>query len=249
LAKSALLRGEHDPLLLAEGSGAYRTRGLDLPARSGEVLPLSSVNLRVPLSDAIAWGDWLTDALSDAADASNIGYDGGEEEGEVETHLFLNADAQTVKTVVDRVLRDRRLDRDVCISGAAEVVVNSVVSSDWISATTPPGRYAKETSVLLRQLNVRDDLRSWLHAAGYKHFSIRQIAGGPALDYASFMSPPDGIEGELFMIAQVDLSVCDRRGASRAAVQQAARGNLYEILSKLSAFVGASLPQLPELTK
>jgi len=210
---------------------------------------VSTVKLLIPISDAIEWEPWLTDVLSEEAHSAQVGYDGGEEEGSYESHLFLDTDTDTVEAIAQRVLSQKRLDRSVDVTGDDKVtVLRRAGSSEWISVQPMPGAYGRAVRDLCKQLNAHEHMRPWLASHGYGVVTVRQAPGGRQEKALFQAAPADGSPDELFMIAPVDLSVYEEGTTTGRPSQLLARENMRSILDRLAAHLGSSLPEaLPDV--
>lgn len=179
-----------------------------------------SVDLRVPITDAVEWEPWLTEALSVGADESKVGYDGGEEEGRYETHMFMEADVETVKAVAEGVLCAKGVSRQVIITSDSQVTVAGG-ADDWIVPIRGAGK-ARTVKKLCRELNADQGLVTWFRSDGGDQRFL--FAVGP-IDGWNFVWLPGGgeaREGDVFVMAPTD--------------------DVREILTHLAEFLGRPLP-------
>jgi hypothetical protein len=207
---------------------------------------MSDVNLLIPLADAIEWDEQLTESMSEEADRLEIGYDGGEEEGRYESHLFLETDAQTVVAVARAALARHGLGGHLRIVSPTEVVLepDSSQTRAWLEVQSLPGPYGRAVKELCRSLNARQQNGTWLHERDYDLLTIRQVPGGAAPPHFQG-APADGSPGELFVIAPVDLSIYEPR--SQLDARAVARHNMLLVLEQVASHLETSLPPIPEL--
>jgi hypothetical protein len=188
-------------------------------------MPMTYVDLRVPIGDAIEWEPWLTEALSIGADESKVGYDGGEEEGRFESHLFLDADAETVKALAQRVLDDKGLSRQVLVTSDHEVTVfDQGPSQDWLVPVRLEASNRKLKDAC-RKFNASHVLGEWLRRGGDARFLF---SVGP-VDGWNFQRPRGGEarDGDIYVMAP--------------------SSDLHEILAHLAEYLGRPLPEIPDL--
>lgn len=189
---------------------------------------MTETYLRVPVVEAVEWGEWLEDELATAAQRAGVNYDGGEEEGEYEVHVFDGISAEQLEELVAEVLKPR--GAQVKVTGASELTVTLPASSVWIKIlNTIEHPYGKAVKSVAKEFS--DSLSGWWAKSGRSRLLV-QLSHD---DGRPWLFENDG--SDLFVAARVDLSIIDRL-ASKAEVEEVARANLQSVIDRVGEHLG-----------
>lgn len=201
---------------------------------------VEATRLRIPIFNAIEWGERLEVDLGRAADRVGAEYDGGEEEGEFEVHSFTGISPNDLLLLASRVLGKRA--STISITGDHEVTVQ-VPDPDWIKVLGPvEHEYDRAIRRLVSQLANDPTWSEWWHSTRYRALWLQESHGSDEVNFDE-----DDLPGALFVRARVDLKILDEKPLDRAKVVSQAKHNLAIVLDKVAEFVGKEHPEF-ELT-
>lgn len=216
-----------------------------MSARAIEVVLVTATRLLVPIDTAVEW-EWLEDALLAETIGSQVTYDGGEEEGAYQVHLFDQADAEQVLAIAEKVLRRACRRVSVAITGEGDVAVTEPrVNDGWLVALGP-AQHPLDRAVkdLVKSLSADEALSQWWRSTGYGRVSFHRGNASSGSRPLTFSEQPDG--GVVVHVG-VDLTLLDVDRPSRTAVRDAARHSVRILIERLGDYVGRPAPRTPLL--
>jgi hypothetical protein len=207
-----------------------------MPARTEILLPMTTTYLRIPLSEALDWG--ADERLSQAAERAELEYDGGEEEGEFEVHVFENVAPNALRDFAKSVLPK---DVSVIVTGPNEVTVQ-ITNPRWLKPLGPNEHpYNRALHALTQRVSDDPAWQEWWSKSGYRQLWFQERHGTtPAIRFDGESTP-----GVLFVRSQVDLFVLDRDHPVKGEATQAAHRNLEFVLDRTAEWLGRPRPPLP----
>lgn len=197
-----------------------------------------SVQVRVPIEDAVAWDPWLTEELGKQAERLGLGYDGGEEEGAYEVFDF-EGDVDKVVQAVHAALSTQKPQIIRGLRTEGNTLTLDGTPGRWLVPLTPQDTaYGKALHRVARELERDPALAEWLAGTGLRKVMFHEAhrPGSPA----HFPDEPE--DGELLLYHGTDLTIMDRT-PTRSEAEEVARRNLLEVLEAVAEHVGKPLPE------
>ena len=191
---------------------------------------MTETYLRVPIVEAVEWGEWLEEELTAAAQKADVEMlePDGEEEGEWFVFMF-GAEPQAVEKVARDALKPKKAQ--VAVTGDDQVTVTVPTSLVWIRILGPSEHaYDKAVKDLAKEFS--DTYSSWWAKTGRSRLLVQQSENDGRHPW---MFENDG--DDLFVIARVDLSIIDRK-ASKVEAEEAARANLRAVIDQVGEHLG-----------
>lgn len=186
--------------------------------------------LRVPIVEAVEWGDWLVEQLalaSEKADVEMIEPD-GEEEGDWFVFTFGDR-PEAVEQVARDALAAKKVS--VAVTGADEVTVSVAQTSTWIRILGP-AEHAYDRAMKDAAQKFSESRREWWAKTGKSKLLIQQSHADGRHPWV-FEEEGD----DLLVIARLDLTILDRK-ASKAEVEETARAHLTTVIEQVSGHLG-----------
>lgn len=201
------------------------------------IAKVSEVSVRVPIEDAVAWDPWLTTELGVQAEKMDLGYDGGEEEGQFEVFDFTGDPAQVERAVV-LALAGRGVDRSVTRKGTRVTVGG--VAGRWLVPLAPRSTvYEKALHRVAEELCSDQDLSAWWASTGLRTLTFHESnqPGRPTIVHG------EQEDGELYLMHFSDLTILNEEPKpTKAEGEEVARKHLREVLEAAAEHLGKPLP-------